>query len=509
MNPFFCLFLAFLHHDQVQERQPLSKPNLVVFLIDDMGIMDTSVPFLVDDQGKPKKHPLNDFYKTPNLARLASRGTRFSQFYSMSVCSPSRVSLMTGQNSARHRTTNWINPDQDNRGPKGPPQWNWFGLGPGQITLARCLKTEGYRTIHVGKGHFGPRSSPGSHPTQLGFEVNVGGSSIGQPGSYFGKDHFAGGPKRLINPVPGLESHHGNEIFLTEALTIEARKQITLSVRDSKPFFLHMAHYAVHSPFMADPRFVPNYAKSGKPAAAQAYASLVEGVDHSLGQVLDHLETLGVAHNTLIVFLGDNGSDAPLGGPHEVACSAPLRGKKGSHYEGGMRVPFVAAWAKTDPSIPIQSRFPIQSGGVQSAIAAIYDLFPTLLELAQIPVPKDHVIDGQSLWTLLAGKTDPDHSQKFLMHYPHAPHRSDYFTVYRNANLKLIYHYFPTKSSNNRRYQLFDLGSDPYEQNDLAQENPADLGTMMKEMVTTLDQQKALFPVEAATGLPVRPVIPR
>ena len=97
------------------------RPNIVVFLVDDMGVMDTSVPFLTDEAGQPKRYPLNDYYRTPNMERLAARGIRFNQFYAMSVCSPTRISIMTGQNAARHRTTNWINPDKDNGGPQGPP----------------------------------------------------------------------------------------------------------------------------------------------------------------------------------------------------------------------------------------------------------------------------------------------------------------------------------------------------------------------------------------------------
>ena len=96
-------------------------PNIMIFLVDDMGVMDTSVPFLTDDEGKPKRYPLNDYYRTPSMERLANQGIRFSQFYAMSVCSPTRVSIMTGQNAARHRTTNWINPDQNNAGPNRTP----------------------------------------------------------------------------------------------------------------------------------------------------------------------------------------------------------------------------------------------------------------------------------------------------------------------------------------------------------------------------------------------------
>jgi len=116
------------------------RPNIVVFLVDDMGVMDTSVPFLTDDQGNPRRYPLNDYYRTPSMERLASQGIRFNQFYAMSVCSPTRISIMTGQNAARHGATNWINPRNNNRGPKGPPNWNWKGLKSNSLTLPRLLQ---------------------------------------------------------------------------------------------------------------------------------------------------------------------------------------------------------------------------------------------------------------------------------------------------------------------------------------------------------------------------------
>src|SRR5258705_10189208 len=136
--------------------------------------------------------------------------------------------------------------------------------------------------------------------------------------------------------------------------------------------------YAVHAPFNSDPRFAANYKQSGKPANAQAFATLIEGMDKSLGDVLDHLDALNIAENTLIFFLGDNGSDAPLGHQHEVACAAPLRGKKGSHYEGGVRVPFIAAWAKPNADNAVQKRLPISVGAIQSQQAAVYDMLPTI-----------------------------------------------------------------------------------------------------------------------------------
>jgi arylsulfatase A-like enzyme len=492
------------------------KPNIVLLLIDDMGVMDSSVPFLTDAKGKPERHPLNDFYRTPNMERLASLGVRFSQFNSMSVCSPTRISLLTGQNAARHRTTNWINPDQNNGGPQGPPDWEWQGLKPGDVTLPAMLREIGYRTIHVGKGHFGPRDLDGSDPAKLGFDVNVGGASFGAPGSYYGEKNFArsaptkakGKAKRADHSVPHLDHYHGKDIFLTEALTLEAKAHVSDAVTAKKPFFLYFPHYGVHAPFESDPRFAANYRDSGKEPPAQAFATLVEGVDKSLGDLLDHLNSLGVAEDTLVIFLGDNGTDAPLGHQHEVACAAPLRGKKGSHYEGGVRVPFLAAWAQPNETNPHQKKLPIPPNSVQTQLAAVHDLFPTLLGLSGATAPSSHIVDGQKLDKLLSGKPDPDRIDSFLMHYPHAPHRTDYFTTYREQDWKVVYHYFPTEVSGGQHYQLFHLQADPYEQNDLASSSPEQLKRLAAKLVSALKTHEALLPVQAGSGQPVTIIAP-
>lgn len=486
------------------------RPNIVVMLVDDMGVMDTSLPFLTDAEGKPKRYPLNDYYRTPNMERLAAKGVRFNNFCAMSVCSPTRISIMTGQNAARHRTTNWINPDNNNAGPQGPADWNWNGIKPGDVTLPGLLQAGGYRTIHVGKGHFAPRVFPAADPSKIGFDINVAGGSIGAPGSYYGKQNFdrPAKAKRGSHAVPGLEKYHGQDIFLTEALTIEAKAHVSDAVKEKKPFFLYFAQYAVHAPFDADPRFAAHYAGSGRSPQAQAFATLIEGMDKSLGDLLDHLNALGIAENTLVFFLGDNGSDAPLGHEHEVACAAPLRGKKGSHYEGGMRVPFIAAWAKGDAGNEHQKRLPMAPNAVQGQQAAVYDLFPTILGLTEIAKPAQHTIDGKILDTLLTGQRDPQREEKFLMHYPHAPHRTDYFTTFRDGEWKVIYHYFPGKASGGSHYQLYNLRSDPFEQNDLAQTNPAELKRLMQGLIAGLEAQNAVYPVEKGTQTPVKPKLP-
>ncbi|TRX65500.1 sulfatase-like hydrolase/transferase [Flammeovirga kamogawensis] len=338
-KPINFLIIFFLVFTNTNATPPVktnktTPPNIIIFLVDDMGLMDTSLPFAIDGNGKSIVHPLNQFYRTPNMEKLAMQGTKFTNFYAHSVCSPTRTSLMTGQNSARHKVTNWIKSEENNKTPFGPKDWNWNGLTKENVTLPKILQANGYRTIHVGKAHFGPYGSEGEEPMNLGFDVNIAGSSIGQPGSYYGKDgfgHIAGNKARA---VPGLEKYHNNEIFLTEALTLEANAAISKAKDEHKPFFLYMAHYALHAPFNPDPRFIDNYKDAGMNERTQAYASLVEGMDKSLGDIIEHVKQLGLGENTIILFMGDNGSDAPIKLVDNYGSSTPFKGKKGKHWDG-------------------------------------------------------------------------------------------------------------------------------------------------------------------------------
>ena len=495
-------------------RQAHGGPNVIVFLVDDMGVMDTSVPFLTDDDGNAKKYPLNKFYRTPGMERLASQGIRFNQFCAQSVCSPSRASIITGQNATRHGSTTWIHPSHNNRGNFGPKEWNWEGLKKGDVTLPRVLKDAGYRTIHIGKAHFAPEKFEGADPTNIGFEINIAGGCWGQPRSYYSEDHYGNHPKYKVgrngkptplhHQVPHLDKYYDTGTFLTEALTLEAKDQIRKSVKDDKPFFLHMAQYALHSPFNADKRFIKNYQKSNKSKTAQAFASLVEGMDKSLNDIMDELEAQNIAENTLIIFLGDNGTDAPLGKTHEIACAAPLRGKKATHYEGGMRIPFIAAWAKNDKENRWQNKLPIAQGVIQSQMGTVMDIYPTILELTGVKNPSGHTVDGSSLKTLFTGKNDSSKQEMFLMHFPHK-HRSTYFTSYRLKNWKVIYHYNP-ENPMQPRYELFDLRTDPFENNNQANSNPERLGTMMRSMAAQLESEGALYPI-AKDGTELKPLI--
>lgn len=480
--------ILFLAAALITSATAAEKPNILVFLVDDMGLMDTSVPFLTDNEGKPKAHPLNELYRTPAMEDLASRGMRFETFYANSVCSPTRISIMTGQSSARHHTTQWIRSENNNRGPQGPPDWKWAGITKGDQTLAGLLKQDGYHTIYAGKAHFGPNDAYGEFPDNFGFDVNIGGCSWGQPGSYYGEDGYGWIKGNKRRAVPHLEKYHGKDMYLTDALTLEMNAEIKKAVDGKKPFLAYMAYYGLHAPFMPNKKYAGNYEQADIPKAAKAFATMVESMDTSVGEILKQLDTLGVAENTLVLFLGDNGSDAPLGGVHTVASSAPLRGKKGTHYEGGMRVPFIAAWAKADSSNPYQAKLPIQAGAITTEMGTIHDIFPTLLETAGVSYQGE--IDGANLGPALKGEKMPG-QRDFLMHFPHS-HRSSYYTVYRLGDWKLVYHYTrPAKE----RYELFNLAKDPTEATNLAGTEPDELKRMVKAMSDALEDAGALYPV--------------
>ena len=347
-----------------------------------------------------------------------------------------------------------------------------------------------------------PKAREVVEPLNLGFDVNVGGASFGAPGSYYGEQKYGLGTRRAHNAVPHLEKYHGTKTFLSEALTIEAKKHVAATVKSGKPFFLYFAHYAVHAPFESDPRFAAHYENSDKPKNAKAFATLIEGMDKSLNDMLDQLDELGVAEDTLVIFLGDNGSDAPLGHQHDVACAAPLRGKKGAHYEGGMRVPFIAAWAKSNATNPNQKKLRIPAGKIQAQVANVTDLFPTILNVTATESPDGHNVDGKLLNTLLTGKRDCKRKEQFLMHYPHGPHRSNYFTTWRDGDWKVIYHNFPDRpplggkvQSAGARYELFNLKSDPFESTNVADKNPKQLKKMMRGLVAQMKAHNALNPI--------------
>ena len=324
--------------------------------------------------------------------------------------------------------------------------------------------------------------------------MNIGGNSIGQPGSYYGEWGYGWIKGNQSRAVPGLEKYHGSDVFLTDALTLEAEAEMTKAIQEGKPFYLNMSHYAVHQPFEADQRYLNKYKDSGKGHMAEAFATLVEGMDKSLGDLMQYLEEQGVAENTLILFLGDNGGDAPLGGPADYGSSAPLRGKKGSEYEGGVRVPFIAAWAKPDAKNKFQKKYPIAQNAIQLQQGTVMDLYPTILSVAHVKSPKHYVLDGADLKKLLQGKEDKNHRDDFLMHFPHGEHRANYFTTYRKGDWKLIYYYNP-ETTGIPTWKLYNLKDDPYETSELSAKYPEKTASMIELMKNRLTEENALYPI--------------
>ena len=330
-----------------------SRPNIVMFLVDDMGWQDTSVPFHTEET------PFNRRYHTPNMQRLAKSGMKFTQAYSCTVCTPTRVSLMTGLNAARHRVTNWtlrVEPATDREHDTLRfPGWNSGGLCPTSgvkrtvhaTPLPAVLRQAGYRTIHTGKAHFGAVDTPGADPLNLGFDVNIAGHAAGAPASYLGTDNFSNKRSNKNRPwdVPGLEKYHGQDIFLTEALTREALVAMDQAIDDGKPFFLYVAHYAVHTPLMKDSRFYQTYRDAGLDHKEAMYSAMIEGMDKSLGDILDNIERHDLSDETIVLFTSDNGGlSAHARGGEPNTHNRPLASGKGSAYEGGIREPMIVRW---------------------------------------------------------------------------------------------------------------------------------------------------------------------
>lgn len=466
---------------------PRSQPNFIVFLVDDLGWQDISLPL------HDVPTPLNERYRTPNVERLAAQGMTFTQAYaSAPVCTPTRTSLITGRSPARNHITYWtLNADSDTSAPFPgllPPAWDVNGLQPDDITLPALLSTAGYRTIHVGKAHFGALGTPGSDPTNLGFDVNVAGHGAGAPASYLASESFS---RDSVWDVPGLESWHGGDGFLTEALSAEALAAVRAAVAAGQPFFLNMAPYAVHTPIMANPRHVGDY--PGLPPVEAAYASMVAGVDRALGELLDLLDELGIADETVVIFTSDNGglsAHGRAGEPH--THNAPLCSGKGSYYEGGLRVPAVVRWPG------------VTEAGARSTVPIItHDLFQTLLAMADVSLEPEQrgALDGQDITPLLTGGASgaSDFSSRpLLWHQPHywgIPGPGiEPFSAMRQGRWKLIYRHL------DRGFELYDLQDDLGERHDLSRSRPQLTRQLAGEMTRQLQRADAQMSLDEESG---------
>jgi len=469
---------------------PISRrPNIVLFVVDDLGWQDIRVPLAEQPTA------FNARYRTPNVERLAREGLVFTQAYSAApVCTPTRAAIHTGIAPARSHITYWtLRKDTDmsaNWPGLVPPAWDLNGVQPQDTTLAALLSAAGYRTIHVGKWHLGAVGTPGSDPRALGFDVNIAGHGAGAPASFYGTQNFAA-PARKDDPVwnvPGLERWHGQDIYLDEALAIEAVEQVDAALVSGQPFFLNFAPYAVHAPIQPNPRHVGNYAHLD--AREAAYASMVETMDAALGAVLDELDRRGIADETLVVFTSDNGglsAHARGGEPH--THNAPLRSGKGSAYEGGTRVPLVVR----GPGVVREGR--------SAAQVVSTDLFPTLLAAAQVELPHDGVTrDGLDLAPHLRGEA-PELERVLVWHQPHfwgarGPGIWPYSAV-RVGDWKLIYRH------HDRGVELYDLAHDLGESVDFAtsdRRRVEELSGILGEALRSMGAQMSL---DAATGEPI------
>lgn len=414
------------------------------------------------------------FYKTPEMDRLASSGIRFTQAYaSCAVCSPTRAAIMTGKYPARLHITDWI-------AGEGTPKQSRFRVPDWQkhlpleeITLAERLKEFGYSTASIGKWHLGGTNY---YPQFQGFDINVAGGHIGHPASYFWPYGAAG----VSHRVPGLAESGGTKgEYLTDRLTDEALKFI--QTNQAKPFFLYLAHYAVHSPLMGKKQLIDE-AADRQPSLGQSntvYAAMLRSVDESVGRILNKLEELRLQDNTIVVFTSDNGGAVHFGKPPATA-NPPLRMGKGYAYEGGLRVPLIV-------KVPGLTK----PGSICDQPVISHDFYPTLLELAGAPATASvSATDGVSFVPLLRGQAGKAERPLFW-HYPHYWNGTNVtpYSVVRSGDWKLIRFY---ESS---REEVYNLRADPGERQDLAAQEPRRRAALSEQLDRWLKDVNAQMPM--------------
>ena len=437
--------------------QTVSKPNFILLLSDDQGWNGQSV------QMNPKlAGPKNNLCKTPNLEIFAKNGMRFSRAYApAAVCSPTRYSIQTGKTPARVRMTK-AGPAMtaaDNY--KLVPPQHVRRIDDKEVTMAQLLKKAGYATAHYGKWHLGSGG-----PGRFGYDEHDG-DTDNRHADDFGGD----------NPVDifGMGSRAGDF----------AEKNSKLG----KPFFMQLSYYALHCPEQARKetqqrvRLRASQQRSSRNARSILTAAITEDLDDGVGQLIKRIDSLGIADNTYIIYMSDNG-----GGGLE---NYPLRGGKGSLWEGGIRVPFII-------------RGPgIKAGSICDVPVSGFDLLPSFCELAGISqmVPED--IDGGSFVELLAGKDDAKVQrprEELIFHFPHYQSKTDGpHSAIIQGRYKLMYFYETGKSS------LFDLDEDISERNDIAKEKSELTAELEKKLKSYLSEVKAQLPVVNSLYDPNKP----
>ncbi|TWT85100.1 Arylsulfatase [Planctomycetes bacterium CA13] len=418
-------------------------PNVVVFLVDDLGYMDVGA-----------NNP-DCFYETPNVNRLSNSGMRFTDGYAANpVCSPTRYSLMTGKYPTRVQATNFFS---GKRGGTFNPAPLSDKMPLEEITIAEALKEKGYATFFAGKWHLG--GSEEYYPQRQGFDVNVGGYSRGGP--YSGNKYFS----PFKNPQMKIDSPEGDHLpdrlARDTAAFIEENKD--------KPFLAYLAFYSVHTPLMGRPDLVAKYKKKaanfqGVEFAEEeqvfgkgtrkvrilqnhaVYAAMVEAMDQAVGKVLKQLKDSGVEDNTIVIFTSDNGGLSTSEG--SPTSNLPLRGGKGWVYEGGIREPWIVRY----PGVT-------QPGSASTVPICSIDLFPTIAAAAGVDV--QHSVDGIDIRPALEGGTID--REALFWHYPHYSNQGGIpGGAIRVGKYKLFERY------EDGRVHLYDLEADLSESNDLA-----------------------------------------
>ncbi len=449
-----------------------APPNFVFILVDDLGYRDIGA-----------NNP-DTFYETPNVDRLAAEGMRFTQGYAANpVCSPTRFSLMTGRHPTRAAATNFFSGKRAGRFRPAP----FNDVMPlEEVTLAEALQAGGYQTAFLGKWHLGPTAE--YWPERQGFDFNVGGHQAGSPpGGYFAPWKNP----RLENGPTGQ--------FLTERLADEAIKLLD-TMRDG-PFLLYLSYHTVHTPLQAPADLVRKYeAKAerlGLTGRAQfaseeqvfpgeadrqvrvlqkhaTYAAMVESMDTHTGRVLQKVRDLGLGENTVVCFFSDNGGLATSEG--WPTSNLPLRGGKGWLYEGGIREPMIITW----PGVA-------RAGSVCDHPVVSMDFYPTLLEIAGLPLRPGQHLDGVSLVPLLKGAASLP-ARALYWHYPHYSNQGGFpGAAMREGDLKLIERF------EDGRVHLFDLAADVGERQDLAEQRPEVVHQMRGRLHAWYDEVDARF----------------
>ena len=465
-----CFFLFNIPAVLAQAQQP---PNIILIITDDQGYGDLGVT------GNPH-------VRTPVINKLAKESIRFNQFYVSPVCAPTRSSLMTGRYSLRTGVRDTYN--------------GGAMMAPTEITIAEMLKQANYTTGIFGKWHLGDNYP--SRPNDQGFDESLihlsgGMGQVGDVTTYFKGDSSYFNPTLWHNGKQQAYQGYCSDIFASNAIDFIEKNQ-------KKPFFCYLAFNAPHTPLQVPDAYYQRYkdidpasgfekddrpfvkmSEANKEDARKVYA-MVENIDDNLGKLFRKLDELNLTENTLVIFMTDNG-------PQQVRYVAGMRGRKGSVYQGGVRVPFYI-------------RYPARFAGNKDidTPAAHIDVLPTLAQLCKVPLPKDRKIDGHSLLPLMEGKSVEWDNRGLFFYWSRR-----YPELYNNVALqkapyKLVGH--TDYNAEIIRFELFDLEKDPYEQKNLVNEKTAIARAMKTELdglfQELVNSENMLHPPRIEVGTP-------